>query len=131
MSDHTEECMLRNGASIFYDGMHSVDTYNGIMGFFANECGTFKPQFKEIVSQTIEYTVRYTFTASIPTATGNSIIPTSGPSSNQAGSFPDTPEGDNTAKDGLKLGEILGIAASIATVVGLVVTIYMCRFRGR
>jgi hypothetical protein len=47
ISDETDRCMLALGT---IDGMYSADTYNGIMAFFANECGTFQAQFKVIPS---------------------------------------------------------------------------------
>ena len=43
MSDTADECLVALGSM---DGMYSVDTYNGIMAFFGNECGTFQVQFK-------------------------------------------------------------------------------------
>jgi len=44
MSDYTDTCMLYFGDT--NPTIYSIDTYNGIMVFFANECKTFTPQLK-------------------------------------------------------------------------------------
>jgi len=49
MSDATDWCTITlhefNGVRKYY-GMHTAETYNGIMSFFASECGTFEVKFK-------------------------------------------------------------------------------------
>lgn len=49
ISDATERCTINlhefNGLEK-YKNMYTAETYNGIMSFFANECGTFKVQTK-------------------------------------------------------------------------------------
>lgn len=46
MSDDTDQCMLTNEGVYNVKGIYSADTYNGVMTFFANECGTFEVQLK-------------------------------------------------------------------------------------
>ena len=48
ISDLTDRCMVYFGDwTNQFKGIYSIDTYNGVMTFFANECGgTFEPQFK-------------------------------------------------------------------------------------
>ncbi|KAL2125723.1 hypothetical protein VTJ04DRAFT_2088 [Mycothermus thermophilus] len=71
ISDETDRCMLALGT---IDGMYSADTYNGIMAFFANECGTFQAQFKSVASQSIVYSTVYA-QAPAPTPTGQAQDP--------------------------------------------------------
>lgn len=46
MSDDTDQCMLTKEGVYNVKGIYSTDTYNGVMTFFANECGTFEVQLK-------------------------------------------------------------------------------------
>lgn len=46
MSDDTDQCMLTKEGVYNVKGIYSADTYNGVMTFFANECGTFEVQLK-------------------------------------------------------------------------------------
>jgi hypothetical protein len=46
MSDDTDDCMITLEGTYNVKGIYSADTYNGVMTFFANECGTFEVQLK-------------------------------------------------------------------------------------
>lgn len=46
MSDDTDDCMLTLGGTYNVKDIYTADTYNGVMTFFANECGTFEVQLK-------------------------------------------------------------------------------------
>ncbi|KAK3304688.1 uncharacterized protein B0T15DRAFT_537301 [Chaetomium strumarium] len=69
ISDETDKCMIHY--DFMYDGMYSVDTYNGIMAFFGKECGTFEVQFKQVASESITYTTG--FTHPLPSTAGNVV----------------------------------------------------------
>ncbi|KAK3303859.1 uncharacterized protein B0T15DRAFT_286211 [Chaetomium strumarium] len=130
MSDETDSCMI--ALDPFNDGMYSVDTYNGIMAFFGNECGTFNVQFKQVASESIVYTTVFTQTA--PTDTAGHVVPTPGSGRSSAGSSetpnPDGNGGENNGKQNfagnLSVEAIVGIVAGAATVIGTIITAYMC-----
>jgi len=52
MSDKTDECLIYYEGFTSQKGIYNIDVYNGIMTFFANECGTFEVQSKVRIHHT-------------------------------------------------------------------------------
>ncbi|KAK1831304.1 hypothetical protein QBC39DRAFT_351596 [Podospora conica] len=138
MSMAADECMLTmEGWNGKYVGLYSADVYNGIMTFFANECGTFEVQLKASASQIITYksTPTQTNFGSGPKETGGATAgsPADNSKNNNinvnvtGGGTSNVNISDKVSEappsKALKWDAIIGIVAGVATVIGVIVTV--------
>ncbi|KAL2268272.1 hypothetical protein VTJ83DRAFT_3118 [Remersonia thermophila] len=124
LSDETDRCIRGVSGHDQFERMNSIDTYNAIMAFFANECGTFQPQFKQATSQS---TVNPSQTSTGSNQT--SVLTTTQAAESSSASSPPqegNKDDEGSKSDGLNVGEIIAIVSGVATIITVPITIFMC-----